>query len=67
MFEIFSLVFEPNSKTPAFRRRIILQLLKEQYFALGKDDATKTAEFSEKFQGGGAFPIQKFMLQILDL
>ena len=35
---------------------------------LGKDGVSKTDEFSEKFQkGGGSFPIQKFMLQILDL
>ena len=36
---------------------------------LGMDDPTKTDEFLEKFQtgGGGSFPIQKFMLQILDL
>ena len=34
---------------------------------LGTDTATKTDEFSEKFKGGGAFSIQKFMLQILDL
>ena len=35
----------------------------------GKDGVSKTDEFSEKFQkgGGGSFPIQKFMLQILDL
>ena len=32
---------------------------------LGKDGGTKSDEFSEKFQGGGAFSIQKFMLQIL--
>ena len=35
---------------------------------LGKDDLSKTDDFLEKFQkGGGSFPIQKFMLQILDL
>ena len=35
---------------------------------LGKDGVSKTDEFSEKFpNGGGSFPIQKFMLQILDL
>ena len=36
---------------------------------LGKDGYTKTDEFLEKFQtgGGGAFPIQKFILQILDI
>ena len=34
---------------------------------LGKGKPTKTYEFSEKFRrGGGAFPIQKFLLQILD-
>ena len=34
---------------------------------LGKPLPTKTDEFSEKFRtGGGAFPIQKFLLQILD-
>ena len=35
---------------------------------LGKGGATKSDEFSEKFQrGGGSFSIQKFILQILDL
>ena len=36
---------------------------------LGTDGAIKTDEFSEKFQrgGGGSFPIQKFILQNLDL
>ena len=35
---------------------------------LGKDGVSKTDEFLEKFQkGGGSFPIQKFILQILDL
>ena len=35
----------------------------------GKGPATKSKEFSEKCQrgGGGAFSIQKFILQILDL
>ena len=34
---------------------------------LGKPTSSKTDEFSEKFQrGGGSFPIQKFLLQILD-
>ena len=34
---------------------------------LGKLPPTKTDEFLEKFQtGGGSFPIQKFLLQILD-
>ena len=32
---------------------------------LGTGHATKSDEFSEKFQGGGPFSIQKFILQIL--
>ena len=32
--------------------------------SLGKHPPPKTDEFSEKFRGGGSFPIQKFMLQI---
>ena len=36
-------------------------------FYLGTNGNTKTDVFSEKFQkGGGSFPIQKFILQILD-
>ena len=39
------------------------------FLPLGMDGPTKTDEFLEKFQkgGGGSFPIQKFMLQILDI
>ena len=37
-----------------------------RYYHLGKDPATKSNEFLEKCQkGGGAFSIQKFILQIL--
>ena len=38
--------------------------------SLGKDGISKSDEFLEKFQKGGeggSFPIQKFILQILDL
>ena len=45
--------------TPGFYIQFI------QSLALGKDPATKSDEFLEKFKGGGTFSIQNFMLQIL--
>ena len=44
------------------------EVISDQFDHLGMYTPTKTDEFSEKFRGGGgAFPIQKFMLQNLGL
>ena len=51
-----------------YSTRMKIGLDNEHAWCLGKGHATKSDEFSEKFQGGGgSFSIQRFILQILDL
>ena len=61
IFEHFMVIVKELKNTNLESRCITLNVI-----CLGKGGATKSDEFSEKFErGGGSFSIQKSILQIL--
>ena len=57
-------IIAPDSRLDLFELDPVALALALYALALGMPTSSKTDEFSEKFQRGGSFSIQKFILQI---